>query len=1068
MINQGSKGEADMSFQIGSFLKRFLVVGLAMYFTAGKAGAQTWASTGSSDWNTASNWDLVSVPNDPSATATFGSSSVTAVSLSAAVTLDTLLFNGGSSFGIQTNSNSFTLAGAGINNASGVQQTLVNNGGNVLFENSSQAVSLLLTNAAASTITFQDTSTASSATVANNGALNFTGNASAGQAMISTNNGGAVSFSGAAEGGQAQFTVNSGGVFDISQSAGVTVGSIAGAGTFNLGANNLFTGNNNSQSTTVSGVIQDGGLGGSLSKGGFGTLTLTGMNTYSGGTSILAGTLMVDNGTLGSGAVNVFSVSSTLDYVDQSVVGTNNIVNNGGFINFNDTSTAGSAVITNSGFLNFNNSSSAGIANLTNNSTVTFANSATAANSTITNNGRMSFSDGSTAGNAVFNNIGDLSFTGDSATTVASAGTATLVNTGLVQFGSYSTAGNAQITNNSGQISFSGNAQGGTAQFDLIGGNLSIASSTAGSVTVGITNGAVGSSINLGANDLALGINNLSTTISSQITDAGLSGSITKLGTGTLTLTNTNFYIGSTTILGGTLAIGNSGALGDSSVLLQNGTLATSGGPSYFYVGGSYNQASGGTFLMGLGGPTYGQYDSFGVAGSANLSGSLSVFSYSGFTPTLGGIFLAMTANGVSGNFTSVVNGISGFRFLPVYYPAQVNIVAIQPSFAALGQTFNEKAVGAALDNLYLDPTQQALMLNLGVQQASSLVKAYDQISPAGITPLFQMGFATEESRGVLVAKRLSDLWDQIDTESQSAFASHGENRMFASTMSPGQEEAVANSSSPSPQWDVFMNGLGDFGTVTGDSNAPGYKFSVGGMAAGMDYRLAPDLVGGLLLGFTSSGTSQSLSSVTSSGGQVGLYGGWKTGGFYVDGLVDGGVNTYTTIRSSYGGSATGTTRGTQYGFQLGAGYDWKVDEMKVGPMVTGQYAHVQANAFQEAGSTTPLSFPNQGQGDLTSQLGIKASRAWDMGGFSLGPNVSVAWEHVYQGSLDQLQAGLGNSGNLFTVDGPALGANAAVIVAGLNAQFGNGISAQAQYQGNMGMTGFSSDGLSAGLNLGF
>jgi autotransporter-associated beta strand protein len=1065
-----------MMFPIAVFLKRYLLAGLVVYFTFVVASAQIWNSTGSGDWNTGTNWDTETVPNSSSAMATLGdASSVTIVTLSAGISLDTLLFNGTTTYSILTSGNSVTLDGFGINNASGVQQTLVNsNDGNVLFTNSSQAVSVLLTNASGSTIIFQDTSSVGSATVLNNGVLNLTGSANAGNAVISTNSGGSVSFTGNAQGGDAQFTVNSGGVFDISQSTGVTVGSIAGAGTFNLGAENLYTGNNNDQSTTVLGVIQDSvlgssvTLGGSLTKGGLGTLTLTGQNTYTGGTSILGGTLVVDNGTLGSGAVTV-GTSSTLDYAAQSVAA--NVIPNSGTINFNDSSSAGPSTITNEAFINFNDSASAGVADFTNNATVTFANNSTAAGANIKNNGRMSFSDGSTAGNVYIDNIGtgSLYFAGDSAATVASAGNAQITSSGFVSFGSYSTAGNAQITNNSGSIQFSGSAQGGTAQLTLNGGDLDISSSTTGSVTVASVDSAVGSSINLGANNLTMvSLSSLSSGSNISGTIMGNGGSLTDLGN-LLILANANTYSGGTSILvGATLSIDNPNALGTGSVV-NEGVVETLGGPLTINIGGNYTQNSMGTYYVGFAGISSGQWDTLNVTGSAALSGTLLVFALPQLNPTLGESFEILSAAEISGNFTSVINSITNFdfRFLPFYTPTQVDLVAIQPSFAALGETFNEKAVGAALDNLYLNPADEALMLNLGVQQAASLVKAYDQISPAGITPLFQMGFATEESRGALVTKRLADLWDQADSQSQSAFAGKG-GPMFASTMSPGQEAAIANGSSSSNQWDVFMNGLGDFGRITEDSNAPGYQFSIGGMAAGMDCHFSRDLVGGLLLGFTSSGTSQSLSSVDSTGGQVGLYGGWKSGGLYVNGLVDGGVNNYTTVRASYGGNATGTTRGMQYGFQLGAGYDWKVDQMKVGPMVTGQYTYVQANAFQEMGSMTPLTFPNQGQGDLTSQLGVKASRNLNLGGFSLGPNLSAAWEHVYQGSLDQLQADLGNSTNLFKVDGPALGTNAAVIVAGLNAQFGNGLSAQAQYQGNMGMTGYSSQGLSAGLNLGF
>ena len=78
----------------------------------------------------------------------------------------------------------------------------------------------------------------------------------------------------------------------------MTAGSIAGAGTYFLGSKQLTVGSNN-LSTTVDGTIQDGGgfdpfaTGGSLVKVGTGTLTLSGVNTYSGGTTISQGAIAV-------------------------------------------------------------------------------------------------------------------------------------------------------------------------------------------------------------------------------------------------------------------------------------------------------------------------------------------------------------------------------------------------------------------------------------------------------------------------------------------------------------------------------------------------------------------------------------------------------------------------------------------------------------------------------------------------------------------------------------------------------------------------------------------------------
>ena len=82
-----------------------------------------------------------------------------------------------------------------------------------------------------------------------------------------------------------------------------TVASIAGGGTINLGSGYTLT-SGSGGSTTFSGVIA--GAGG-LTKAGAGTtLMLTGSNTYSGTTTVSAGSLMVGNGTA-NGSVNVSS-----------------------------------------------------------------------------------------------------------------------------------------------------------------------------------------------------------------------------------------------------------------------------------------------------------------------------------------------------------------------------------------------------------------------------------------------------------------------------------------------------------------------------------------------------------------------------------------------------------------------------------------------------------------------------------------------------------------------------------------------------------------------------------------
>src|SRR5436190_6876204 len=105
--------------------------------------------------------------------------------------------------------------------------------------------------------------------------------------MQTFDNTGEIVLEGNSSGGNAAFVNGDTADIDISglDSAGATMGSIAGSGTIFLGSKNLAVGSNNS-STLFSGIISDdgefGGAGGSLTKVGAGTLTLTGVNTYTG------------------------------------------------------------------------------------------------------------------------------------------------------------------------------------------------------------------------------------------------------------------------------------------------------------------------------------------------------------------------------------------------------------------------------------------------------------------------------------------------------------------------------------------------------------------------------------------------------------------------------------------------------------------------------------------------------------------------------------------------------------------------------------------------------------------
>ncbi|HXM03299.1 MAG TPA: autotransporter-associated beta strand repeat-containing protein, partial [Chthoniobacterales bacterium] len=197
---------------------------------------------------------------------------------------------------------------------------ITNSGGNTLFQGTSTAGNAtIITNSQdgrASRTDFLGTSTAGNAnlTINSGGVTSFQGTSTAGNSTITTNSGGVTAFEDTSTGGNARLVTNAGGIVDISSlsSGGITVGSIAGAGNYRLGAKTLTVGLNN-LSTEVSGTIADGGIaggtGGALTKVGTGTLTLSGANTYTGNTEVDAGGLLV-TGSLGATQVTVASGAS--------------------------------------------------------------------------------------------------------------------------------------------------------------------------------------------------------------------------------------------------------------------------------------------------------------------------------------------------------------------------------------------------------------------------------------------------------------------------------------------------------------------------------------------------------------------------------------------------------------------------------------------------------------------------------------------------------------------------------------------------------------------------------------
>ena len=363
--------------------------------------------------------------------------------------------------------------------------------------------------------------------------------------------------------------------------------------------------------STFDGLIQDTASGaGSLKKLGSGTFTLTGANTYSGGTTIEAGTVSISaNENLGTGDITftggLLSFDAPFNYSNHTLIATS----------------AGDARIETARVVGFRD-------------------------------------------NAIIQGEGGFVKTG-SAT--------------MFLFSNNTYQGSTQILESTLILDGGAGERLPDLTDVLVSGKLYITKDPGIAETIGSLSGSGIVSFRGGDSNrsLRVGANNSDSTFDGIINTGGDGdGSLTKIGSGALTLTGANTYSGGTTINTGTLLANNATGSATGSGAVQVSSAGTLGGTGF--VGGAVTANSGGTvapgesadiltvgdvvfeagstFAVQLGGttPGVGGHDQLVAANSAALPGTLDLSYIDPFTASVGDSFVILTASSVVGEFDTV------------------------------------------------------------------------------------------------------------------------------------------------------------------------------------------------------------------------------------------------------------------------------------------------------------------------------------------------------------------------------------------------------------------------------
>jgi len=829
----------------------------------------------------------------------------------------------------------------------------------------------------------------------------------------------------------------------------LTLPSLTGSGEVVLGSATLTV--NNSSADTFSGVISEFG---GLTKGGAGTFTLTGVNTYSGPTTINLGTLQMGvAGAVPSSAVSVaagatFDLNNFNDTI-ASLTGLGDVTLGSATLTLNGSSpTTFDGVISGSGNLIYSGSSifQLGGTNLYTGATTISSGTlalaspagAIATSTSLTVNGTFDVSQvasatiqdlldgfgtisvgsstltlGTSASTTWSGVIQDGGLGGGSGGNVIKEGSGTLTLEGLNNF-----TGTLSIQD--GVVNIANGAQMGTGHIILQNGGTLILNET---MTTGRS---------FAINNLDGGVLNIASgyTVTSTGNGTGL-GHLVKDGAGKLDLMGTCPYSGLTTVLDGRLhvnttltgsdivvetgaVLAGAGTVTNSVVVNSGGTLSPGNSVGTITVG-SLTFMPGSTYYVELNPST--ASNTIVTASSVTIPNgvTLSLQPDPGLYSPQSTFVIMQDALGVSGTFSNVNSPflLLGFEveYLPAGAPTEVVLLTQVVPFSTLGGDLspNAQAVSVCLDNaLPLAPGSDLANI-FGVLLLAENIEALNsellQLQPSHL-------------------KGMSIVQENNSMQVNQAFNLRAQSLYLA---------ACIRDSDKKKRLTLWGDAWGDFMHQAHYQRESGFHADTGGALLGMDYAVHKNLYLGLGTAYTYSAVdwNQDLGKGTVQSFYGMLYATWFSDQFFVNGALLGAYNHYAEKRNIRLGTpilggivisreATADFGGGEVGGYLSGGALFHAGGVEISPFATLEYYYLHQGSFEEAGAQSIDLLVKSSNTDLLRAslgLGVAKCYVWAKTKWIPSAQVAVMREERFLGSSFQATM-KGHEACEFTVHG--------------------------------------------------
>ncbi|WIG55203.1 MAG: putative serine protease [Rhodanobacteraceae bacterium] len=513
--------------------------------------------------------------------------------------------------------------------------------------------------------------------------------------------------------------------------------------------------------------------------------------------------------------------------------------------------------------------------------------------------------------------------------------------------------------------------------------------------------------------------------------DISGSGGLKVNGTGTLTLSGVDTYMGSTEIASGALAVTGSitsattvdagGTLAGTGVVnadvTNNGTVVSQGSkPAQgLTIDGDLTDGASSTIAVALGDPLQ-------VKGTANVAGTMNVLA-----AAAGYIVKAtenlLTANNVAGSFGQLTFASGVFYTGSLSYTGtQVNVALTQTNVtqtaAAMGIVDPASVSGAQRVQAGFDSINATMASGgvpaLAVLQGASAIQHSATLAAAHAT--------LQSLSGQLHATSAAMLFDGIDTRSDALFEHFDD--LLSGRARPG----------------VWYSDLGWQGNLQQTGYAGATFRSSGGMA-GADTRIGAHALLGFAVG-QSAGFGQldtAWDHDRTSMDNVTIYGGMANGPWYASAQIASGWYREDMQRLLQLG-ALGTTVGNYSTGRYAAvafegGRELRLGTMRVTPFADLRYQRLDLGGFAEQGG---LGYGLKADAHIAERLqaglGLRAVHGWRLtNGMQMAFDGSASWQHALHQNGNVFDASFTGFNNWLPVEGIGISRNMAILRSGLS-----------------------------------